>query len=299
MSPNNTTMAILPAFGCLKVTGSDAAKFLNNQLSSKIETEPAVTLSAWLNVKGRVIADFWMRPTGDGFALFADAALAERMATELKRYVFRDKVSLGVAAPGSVVGLIGDPAGMLPDATRVGGCLDADAVIGAQVPGRQPRWLLLDEERALAAPGAEASTDLATQWLQMDIEQGVLIVDEALSEQYLAQNLNLDALGGISFSKGCYPGQEIVARVKYRGKVKQRLFTGRASGAAHCPRGSRVIDSADASAVGEVVATLATGDDSHAVLLILDVERAGATLALADAPDVRLALGELPYPVEF
>jgi len=299
MNDAQARLAKLTAYRGLHVTGEDAEKFLGNQLTSRVERGAGAGLSAWLNVKGRVIADFLLRPTAEGFLLLLDAELAGELVSALQRFVFRDKVRLALAEAGTVYGLAGEPGALLPEAERAAaGCLDAGPIAGAALPaGRAARWLLLDETGSLAERQNTEPQALASRWRRLDIEDGIVIVDPTLSAQYLPQNLNLDCLGGVSFDKGCYPGQEIVARVRYRGRVKQRLFTARIAGG-RAENGARVRDAARDEAVGQILRAAPPEAGVQPVLLVMDVERSGAPLALETAPEARVELGELPYPVE-
>ena len=281
----------LPQLRALHVGGADAARFLNNQLCSKVEADATTPgLSAWLNAKGRVVTDFWICPVNGAYTLYLHAGLAETVHDGLRRFVFRDKVELALAPADAVTGVIG----ALPESltSTAEGIVAGGTVTGLRLPGRGERALLLDPDDELGAHG-----DLTAEWRRRDIEAGVLIVDPDLSEQYLAQNLNLDALDAISFDKGCYPGQEIVARVKYRGRVKQRMYTARLPGNDDVAARTRIVDGADGRAVGEVMAVRTPEAGDTPALVLLDVDAAGSALVLEGAGR-RVELGELPYPVE-
>lgn len=203
----------LDKLGVLRIRGRDAGHFLQGQLSNditRLATEG--TLFAGLhNPQGRTLAILRL------FALQADdllavlpASLAQTVANLLARYVLRAKVTIGDAgAEWRVYGLYG------PD---------------AQVAAQLRKRVALDDGRLrylVVAPRHEALPEGQPmefdEWHGLDIAAGMPQVFPATSGQFVAQMLNLDALDAVSFSKGCYTGQEVIARAHYRGKVKRRM----------------------------------------------------------------------------
>ncbi|KAA2284442.1 YgfZ/GcvT domain-containing protein [Arenimonas fontis] len=245
--PDNSC-PILPGFSLLELEGPQAAAFAQAQFSNDVSAlEPEHWhWSAWLTPKGRVIALFALLRLGeDRLWLVLPDHPAESLAAALQRYVFRSRVLLrprpdlvaavGPAEPGEVPDLIvGEPGS--------GIALDMGAP-------DLPRCLLVlpAAHPALAAPdtGAEGA------WLAADLALGFPRLDPRREEAWTPQMLSLERLGAYSLRKGCYPGQEIVARTHYLGQAKRGLVRlageGLAAGRALEPAGAVVCALADGS----------------------------------------------------
>jgi len=267
----------LECLRALLVTGPDARSFLQNQLSSDLNDVTATRgqLSGWHDPKGRVLAVLRVLPHPEGFLLVMHAGLLAPVQQRLRMFVLRAKVSL---APGPQV--LGLPAAADDAATGVVGglALDTEPLSAAcsemlsvlRLPGRAG-WLLVGKVDA-AGDGPDASAEAA--WARAEIEAGLPEVYPETSGQFVAQMLNLDRIGGVSFTKGCYPGQEIVARAHHLGRVKRRARLFRAAGAPPAP-GDALADSG-----GTVVRAAPAGDGC--LLLAVVPEDAPGPFALAD-----------------
>jgi tRNA-modifying protein YgfZ len=202
-------ICLLDDLGTLQFKGPDAQKFLQGQLSNDVaRLTPGSMLRAGLhNAQGRTLALLWLigRSQEDILALLPRELLSP-IATQLRRYLLRAKLTLSdVSEQFRIHGVCGDK--------------------GAQPP---PDGVLYDPGRALliqpalqAAPSGKPMS--REQWRALDIAAGVPQVYAATSAQFVAQMLNLDCVDAVSFSKGCYTGQEVIARAHYRGRVKRRM----------------------------------------------------------------------------
>ena len=194
--------------GVLAIRGPDAARFLQGQLSADIEKlAPATsTLAGLHNPQGRVIALLALARTApEEILAVLPRELLDAVAARLRKYVMRAKARIDDdSAAWSVLGT---------DAS-----ITAD---GLPLIAWGSRRLLLVP--AAQASGHACSGTAAAQWLRADVAEGLPQVYAATSETFVAQMLNLDLLGGIAFDKGCYTGQEVIARAHYRGRVKRRL----------------------------------------------------------------------------
>jgi folate-binding protein YgfZ len=207
------TICLLDDYGALRFSGADVEKFLQGQLSNDVATvAPAALLRAGLhNPQGRTLALLWLlaEPAGEILALLP-LELLSMVAAHLRRYVLRAKVTISDAsAHYRICGLVGTDA-------------------AGPIPGRRIAYDARDPRRALLLrPGSEPPPSLATmsreQWRGLDIAAGLAQVYSATSGQFVAQMLNLDCTEAISFTKGCYTGQEVIARAHYRGRIKRRL----------------------------------------------------------------------------
>jgi tRNA-modifying protein YgfZ len=194
------------AFGVLAFTGPDAGRFLQGQLSADTEklAPGAGTLAGLHNPQGRTVALLALTRAGvDQILAALPAELLEPVAQRLRKYVLRAKVRIeDLSSSMRVIGAAAGP---------------RDAAI-PQVDWGDRRLLLIPKERL--PPVLRGSR---AKWQRDDVRQGLPQVYVATSEQFVAQMLNLDLLGAIAFDKGCYTGQEVIARAHYRGRVKRRM----------------------------------------------------------------------------
>lgn len=272
----------LPAFGSLAIRGEDARSFLQNQLSSDVSlvSETRGQLSGWHDPKGRVLAILRVLPRADGFVLVMHAGLVAAVAQRLRMYVLRARVTIdaGPAVYGAGADTLAAllPAGaVLPAAEPAAGAGTLAAVVTAEfsalrLPGTTG-WLI-----AGALPPDRVADDAVAvaAWERAELEAGIPEVYPATSGEFVAQMLNLDRIGAVSFTKGCYPGQEIVARAHHLGRVKRRTRLFRAAGAPPVP-GESLADSA-----GTVVRAAAAAE--HCLVMAVVAEDADGPFTLAD-----------------
>lgn len=243
----------LDDLGVVRFAGADAARFLQGQLSNdigRVSAERSV-LAGFHNPQGRAIALLRIvQIQPNDFLTLLPRELAPTVADRLAKYVLRAKVKVSDDSPGwRITGLIACERGGAEPRLRQTPTASLDAypaVTGEQrrvdesvviCVGDQPaRWLLI---APLPAAGTPAASDGVVPhsvparrevWRQLDIIAGLPQVYGATSEEFVAQMLNLDVLGAIAFDKGCYTGQEVIARAHYRGRVKRRLQRFRSRG---------------------------------------------------------------------
>ncbi len=223
---------LLPELGVVRVSGADASTFLQGQLTADVRrvSPTQAALAAWCNPQGRALFLMQLLGTADGFLLVLPADDIERFVKRLRMFVLRAKVTVeDLRAPWGVAGVLGLGA----DAQTLAGAYATTSVGGVhrcRLPGAPPRALVLGETDALQAwldAGALPSLS-AADWWALDAQQAQPRIDATTAERFIPQQLNLDRLGMMSFDKGCYPGQEVIARLKYRGTVKARLRSGQA-----------------------------------------------------------------------
>lgn len=233
----NQTLAVpLSHLGLIEVSGADAESFLQGQLSSDLrELSPSrAQLSSFNSPKGRMLAVLHLFRTPDSTFLELHRSVLDATLKRLRMFVLRSKVTLeDASAHRGVLGLAGPGAATLlkdlglpapASALELAWAKDV-AIIRRQ--GDNPRFTLcaplehLNElSRVLTG---KAATVNGNAWKLLEIEAGIPTVYPETSDHFVPQMCNLDALGGISFNKGCYTGQEIVARVHYRGAIKRRM----------------------------------------------------------------------------
>ncbi|MDE2262594.1 MAG: folate-binding protein YgfZ [Gammaproteobacteria bacterium] len=235
----------LDDLGALRVTGADAARFLQGQLSNDLGRVSAErsALAGLHNPRGRTVALLRIvHLAPNDFLALLPRELAAPVAARLTKYVLRAKVTVGESQSWRVTGLIAcglGAAGELRSAQTASSPLAAyPCAAGEQrrvgddvvicVDERPARWLLIAPREVGRLPhGEPARREI---WRQLDIISGLPQVYGATSEVFVAQMLNLDVVGAIAFDKGCYTGQEVIARAHYRGRVKRRLQRFRSRG---------------------------------------------------------------------
>ena len=223
----NKSICPVTYLGVLTVSGTDAAKFLQGQITCNINdiTDIKSSLGAICNPKGRVITTFLLVKSGDAFLMILPKELLESVKKRLQMYVLRSKLTLTDSS--DELCLIG-----LYDALQTGAEPEHRFATS-----RQDNIVVDFQNRSLVVAGTDNAQALweeqvklgfqpedSAQWRYLDILSGIPWLTAETSEEFIPQMLNLDKLGGISFTKGCYTGQEIVARTHYLGKAKREMF---------------------------------------------------------------------------
>ena len=288
----------LDSLAFIKVHGTDAQEFLQGQLSNDIAAiaDNAAQLNAYCNPKGRMLAVMRVVRHGDGFGMIVPRELADGLIARLKMYVLRAKVEIGIDADLALAGRIG-----------VGDVDNADNIKWASVAGIESRQIGIGDKKTIGAiadlcgGGEMTSGGGDDAWRRIDILSGIAQVYPATAEQFIPQMVNLDLVDGVSFSKGCYPGQEIIARLRYLGKVKQRMLVG-------------TVDGGDNADIGDIaVGASVYAQDEKKVGIVVDAVKyageiiVGATAAADLGNDAELRIGapdgaaltriELPYSI--
>jgi tRNA-modifying protein YgfZ len=240
--------ARLTRYGLLSVTGSDARAFLHAQLTNDIEHLSAdqVALAGWCSAKGRLLASFLVIPTAEGFLLQLARDLAAPIAKRLSMFVLRSKVKV------SDESATWEQFGVWDTEWSTQGVAWSGKAATVRVGER--RFLQL----APAGELKEAADADEVQWTLQEIRAGRPLITSATQDQFVPQMVNFEQIGGVDFKKGCYPGQEIVARAQYRGQVKRRMVHATApAGVALQPggefNGGMVVDVAPAQSGSELL----------------------------------------------
>jgi len=300
----------LADWGLIRARGADAASFLHGQLTQDVahlDTTHA-RLAGYCSAKGRLLASFvvWRADT-DSLLLACSADLLPATLKRLSMFVLRAKCKFSDAgAELQVVGLAGEAATRwLGDAApaAVWGRADLgpaqvvrlpDAVVAGAAIARY----LYAAPAGQPAPAADDLPPLAPDtWAWLEVQSGVPRIVAATGEQFVPQMVNLELLDGVNFQKGCYPGQEIVARSQYRGTLKRRSFLFEvADGTAAAP-GQEVYASDDAAQPAGMVVNAAPspagGFTALVELKLTALDAPGLHLGAADGPVLRRI--ELPY----
>lgn len=219
----------LPDWGVIQAQGDDAANFLHNQLSNDVLLLPVgqSRLAAFCSAKGRMQASFILVKTApDTVLLVLSLDLLAQTLKRLSMFVLRAKVKMSDAtSQWQLRGFVGDSARALvgssvPWQTSVQDGAHAVALYPAVLGESQiPRALWIAPAGQALPAGADVSTDV---WVWAEVMSGVTLVSQPVFEAFVPQMLNYESVGGVNFKKGCYPGQEVVARSQFRGTLKRR-----------------------------------------------------------------------------
>src|SRR5688572_17456511 len=204
--------ARLNRYGLLSVSGADARDFLHAQLTNDIQNLPPerAALAGWCSAKGRLLATFLVIPAAHGFLLQLARDLAPAVAKRLSMFVLRSKVNIADET----------------DAWGQFGVWDAAAPAGVRWEGARVTVPIGEKRFLQVEPASTAALACASDeetWYLEEIRAGRPLITAATQDQFVPQMVNLETVGGVDFRKGCYPGQEIVARAQYRGQVKRRM----------------------------------------------------------------------------
>jgi tRNA-modifying protein YgfZ len=291
-----TGAAVVPVtrFELLRFHGSDARAFLQGQLTCDLDqvTTGHAQFGGYCTPQGRLLANFLLIPVAQGYLMYLPADVASTVSGRLRKFIMRSEVRIerdtslcalgltGPAAPGMLKRALGIPSqGRLAVASHAHG-------LAVRLPGEN--FLLIGASHEMPALWTALAQDAmpagADCWDWAHIQAVLPWITAATQDQFLPQMIGLDAIGGVSFDKGCYTGQEIVARTHYRGEVKRKLRPGRTGG---------MVRAGDALlAAGQQCGTVlnAAAVPGEASVLLAVVSEQGA------ADTVRIASGE---PVDF
>ena len=309
MSPAGVTLYPLDGMGLLVFTGEDAHGFLHSQLSCDVPTAASnkSTYGGYCTPQGRLLATFLLWSSGDRYFMQLPAALCAPIRKRLSMYVLRSKVKAddtsgdhalfgvaGVGAARAIDAVFGGVPAAAHDTLHV----DESTVIRL-APDRFQVVLPTASMTACEALRQQAAEGAANAWRLLDIHAGIPWITPATQEQFVPQMVNLDVIGGVSFAKGCYPGQEIVARTHYRGQVKQRMYRAHIAADDAVQAGDRLY-SADMAgqSTGTIVDAMPASSREYEVLAVIQkssVEAGEVHLGSLAGPVLKLQ--PLPYAV--
>jgi hypothetical protein len=306
----------LSHLGLIAVRGPDSEAFLQGQLTCDVRqaTLERSLIGAYCSSKGRALASFRLFRRGDDYHLEMPRSMVEPTLARLRKYVLRAKTRLEDASDALVrIGLAGpEAARLLATQTSdsaiemaVGDVLHSNDITAIRLPGAIPRYELHGPVPEIRAAWEALTPNIAPvgveAWRLLDILAGMPAVYPETVEAFVPQMLNLELLDGISFKKGCYTGQEIVARTHYLGKLKRRMYLARVESPAPPRPGDPLFSpQADASqGAGRLADACRHPDGGYAVLAVALIECAEQdSLRLGDTSGPELRLEPLPYGFE-
>ncbi len=293
----------------LRVNGADAREFLQGQFSNDVAglPDPGAQMTTWSNPKGRVLALFQLARVGDDFYLRLSADQAASFQKRLRMYVLRAAVVVEQLDDFACIAASGDAAAQALSALAGGLPSESDDMLAhgqvmiKRARGAVPRFemfgpvaeiiSLWDHLAQVCVPASRAD------WRLQDIDAGVPAISAATSEAFVLQMLNLQLIDGVSFKKGCFPGQEVVARMQYLGKLKRRMYRASLNSDTLPEPGTDIHRANGGSAVGKVVTAAFASPGSCHLLAVLTIDATSEPL-FCDGLDQAIALLDLPYQFE-
>ena len=301
----------LPHIGLVRFTGADAQAFLQGQLSCDVAAlEPLHAIRGSYNTaQGRMLATFLLWRVGADYFMQLPRVLCEPIRKRLSMYILRAKVqAVDVSNEYALIGIAGDKS-----RAALRAALSQVPVAPLTLAAIDDGWVLrLDPNRfEIITPPEQAArlqaaldphlaTADAALWDLATIREGVPVILPATQEEFVPQMANLDLIGGISFSKGCYPGQEIVARMHYLGKLKQRMVLAHVDSDAPPRPGDKLFSAAlGAQAAGTVVNAGAAENGGFDLLAVVQTSTFNANgLHFGSLAGPAVQIRPLPYPLE-
>ena len=289
----------LDHLGVIRARGADATKFLQGQLTNDFAAMglSEARLAGFCSAKGRLQASFiaW-KAAHDDVLLACSASVLPATLKRLSMFVLRAQCKLSDAtAEVQLLGRVGSVAGQSIGDARVWEKRDGSAGTVIRLPDAAglARCIVVASS-GLAAAHASISLD---QWRWLEVQSGIPAIEAATVDQFVPQMLNFELLGGVDFQKGCYPGQEVVARSQYRGTIKRRMFLFDCD--APAVAGQEVFHSADPDQPAGMVVNAAPAPQGGWSALVETKLAAleGGTLHLGSVDGSILRVRELPYPL--
>ncbi len=308
-----TIVCPLIHYGMLAATGPDADNFLQGQVTTdtaQLKTDTS-QLTAWCNAKGRMLACLRLsRTSDDTLYLRLPATLAAPVRQRLQMFVLRarvelrdvgsERIQLGLAGAASPT-LLASIMGRAPAAADT--VIHTDGISAIRLPGPSPRFELhgrFEPARRLWQLLANEARAVGTDaWDLGEVRAGLPEILPATQDTFIPQMVNLDLLGGVHFDKGCYVGQEVIARTRYLGRLKRRMQRLRFT-ANVCPAPGTelfVSDPRGPQSVGQIVQAAPTPEGGFEALAVIASEQAGEELHLGNIAGPAITLLALPYPL--
>jgi folate-binding protein YgfZ len=314
--PQGSVLSDLSDRGIIEVHGVDAKDFLQSQFTNDISrvTQDKHQLSAWCNPKGRVLATFRVFKRGNNYYLSVSADLIELILKRLRMFVMRSDVTIediskslihfGYAeerAEGDLQTILAkDTVPIEPNQT-----LQHDSLSILRLPGTVPRFEvfgeLKDAQDLWERCNVRAAPVSSSGWDYLNIVAGLPVVCEESSTAWIPQMLNLQVIDGVDFQKGCYPGQEIVARLKYLGKNKRRMYRIEINSNDLPVVGQKIYAEGERAYAGKVLTAVINPSGKVEALAVLKIALVHHSLSLKEdssEPQGVVSLLELPYVVD-
>jgi folate-binding protein YgfZ len=309
-SPADCHLFDLSHLGLLVVRGDDAAEFLQGQLTNDIRelSEHHAQWSGHCSQKGRMLANFLILRTADTYLLQLPAERIPDLLKRLRMFVLRSRVSIEDASDAMArIAIAGDCADAAiaalgwPVPEDENGIEQVEGLTLIRLPGPTPRIEIIGAPEALREPWAalagQASLGDREGWALLDIRAGIPLVFTPTADAFVPQMANMHLIDGVSFHKGCYTGQEVVARMQYLGKLKRRMYVAEVASDRAPQPGDALFspDSTSQQGSGSVVMASPTAPGHYALLAVVEIQAAESGEVRLGEQGPRLQLSPPPY----
>jgi len=300
--------------GLISIEGEDASDFLQGQLTNDIrDVSPQHSqLSAYCTHKGRMLANFRLFKRGESYYMRLPQTLLEPTLKRIGMFVLMSKVSLkdssnslfriGVSGPKAdkqLAELISEIPKEVDDVTQANGY----TII--RVPGTVIRYEIYGELEAMKTLWAQLDVNAALVgagvWESLDILAGIPTIYPQTSEAFVPQMTNMQVINGVNFQKGCYTGQEVVARMQYLGTLKRRMFRINIQTDKPVKPGDKLFskESTSGQGPGQIVSAQPDSESGYSALAVINISDAEANLLqLEDENGPSITVLDLPYQIE-
>lgn len=291
----------------IAVQGPDASKFLQGQLTGDLRAidQGASTLAAHCTHQGRMVSSFRIaRLAEDSYWLRVHAGIAERALAQISKYIVFSKAKARLADDAGGMAVLGADAGRwlqqqgLPVPDAMDTALRTPQGVVIRAPGNAFECWLDTASIARLLEQAGEGRDPPLRWQQYLVEQGLGEVRAETVEALIPQLINLQFTGGICFTKGCYTGQEVIARMKYRGKLKRHMYRARVLASDDVAPNTPVFAPGHEQSVGDVVLSAADGKGVALLVSMTREAKEAGTVHLGSADGPLLEFLPLPYDPE-
>jgi folate-binding protein YgfZ len=278
------TITAIADLAVIKVTGKDAVQFLQGQLTCNVNdiTQSNSFFAAFCNAKGRTISTLLILKNADDFLLVLPNELAGKIISKLQMYILRSDVQLiNVTDELCLMGITGNISDLFTHLPETNFAVTNNSEIFIKLPSNETRFLHISSVAIAKSLWTQLiqndnfSMSNSGIWRYHDILAGIPWLTEDSSEEYIPQMLNIDKLGGISFDKGCYTGQEIIARTHYLGKTKRELFLAECEHITLQNSAPLIITNGNEQAIGKVL-SIQSNNQSCKMLIIIPTSEANS-----------------------
>ena len=292
----------LSGLSCIVISGADSSTFLQGQLTNNVNnlSNHQAQLTSYCTPKGRMLAIMYLIRLDENYLVILPEEIADSVISRLKMFVLRSKVEINLAADLTLAGACGLPGSEL--ATLIGQdvpdqdfCLtQSDNNICIKIPATIDRYLYI----GTPLKAADIKVYSGIYWTWLDIISGIPSLSSATQEAFVPQMANLELIDGVSFNKGCYPGQEIVARLHYLGNANRRMFRIECEGGQAIGAGDDIYTSGSGQSIGKVVSAVSDQSGHHHGLAVIRIDAVkSGELSVHSSQGNPVKILPLPYPV--
>jgi len=310
---NEDIICDLSHFSTVVIAGGDAAEFIQGQFTNDVDKVDANNsqISGFCNNKGRLIANFHLFQNQQNYFISIKSDLVERSISHLQNYVLRAEVAIQDISEQLIhIGISGKNAGSLLApfidnlSTTVDSVSSNDNYIAICVAGNTPRYeIFCSFEHAKTlwqTITGKAKVVNGVYWDYLNIQNGLPFIDNNTSEEFVPQMTNMDLINGISFEKGCYTGQEIVARTHYLGKQKRRTYRIKITSETEPETGEQLAtaSSTENQYIGTLVTVYSVSENEYEALAVIQIKSVQEENLKLKNTGSDVVLLDLPYSYE-